>query len=356
MLSEYILDKLSAYYKVSEFPTLHSMIEDWSHKRPLLGLRILDSTPVFRNTLLKYSALLAGGAKLDIGISDDISRDDSVVDFLQSQGIHIVTPQEANETYDIVMDCGAIFSSTVSRYGYVELTRSGVPKYEQLGVKVFAADSGVIKRIETILGTGEGYFRAMAELGYTDWRGARLTIFGSGKVGSGIILQAHHLGANITVVTDPPTLCQNYRKMCNHVVDYRDTEAVIEALSKSNAVVTATGLSSVIERYVNADFFSDKNILLANMGVEDEYGESISSDMILNHKSALNFMLEEPTHLKYIDATMSLHNLGALWLFEHSDCSGVILPPSDMEQQLLDITREFGEIGDDLKEILDNNI
>jgi adenosylhomocysteinase len=215
------------------------------------------------------------------------------------------------------------------------------------------ADSGVIKRIETILGTGDGYFRAMAELGYEDWSGVRLTVFGSGKVGCGIILQAHRLGARINVVTDPATLSLKYRALCHQVVDYRDAQRVVEVLSESDAVVTATGKCSVVEQYVDKQFFNDKKCLLANMGVEDEFGEAIPADMVLNGKSALNFMLEEPTHLKFIDATMALHNLGALYLVENKDLSGVILPPEQMEQGLLDTTRRFGEIGDILNNIFD---
>ena len=89
------------------------------------------------------------------------------------------------------------------------------------------------------------------------------------------------------------------------------------------------------------------------MGVEDEFGEAIPAEMVLNGKSALNFMLEEPTHLKFIDATMALHNLGALHLVENKDLSGVILPPEQMEQGVLDTTRKFGEIGDILNNIFD---
>ena len=353
MRTEDLLGKVSECYNKTQYPALHEQIESWAASRPLAGLRILDSTPVFRNTLLKYAALIAAGAELEVGISDEISRDESIVQFLSENGVEVVTPGERGRTYDVVMDCGAVFSAMESRYGYVELTRSGVPKYEELGARVFMADSGIIKRIETILGTGDGYFRAMAELGYRNWSGVRLTIFGSGKVGSGIILQAHSLGACINVVTDPVTLSPKYRELCHQVVDYRDAQRVVEVLSESDAVVTATGRCSVVEQYVDAQFFNEKKCLLANMGVEDEFGATIPDDMVLNRKAALNFMLEEPTHLKFIDATMALHNLGALHLVENKDLSGVMLPPEQMEQRLLETTRKFGEIGDILNNIFD---
>lgn len=52
--------------------------------------------------------------------------------------------------------------------------------------------------------------------------------------------------------------------------------------------------------------------LIANMGVEDEFGPEVPAERVLNAKSPLNFVLEEPTHLKYIDPTMALDNYGAL--------------------------------------------
>ncbi|MBR4999493.1 MAG: hypothetical protein IKY11_01005, partial [Rikenellaceae bacterium] len=128
MRPEDLLKYVSECYTATQYPTLHEQMKVWSATRPLAGLRILDSTPVFRNTLLKYAALLAGGAELEVGISEYISRDASVVEFLQSNGVAVVEPNECRGVYDVVMDCGAIFADVPTRYGYVELTRSGMPK------------------------------------------------------------------------------------------------------------------------------------------------------------------------------------------------------------------------------------
>ena len=43
------------------------------------------------------------------------------------------------------------------------------------------------------------------------------------------------------------------------------------------------------------------------MGVEDEYGPNVPASRVLAEKKPLNFILEEPTHLKYIDASLALH-------------------------------------------------
>ena len=52
-------------------------------RRPLSGFSVLDATPVFRNTLLKYRALLAAGAELSVGVSDVVAKDPRIVDKLK---------------------------------------------------------------------------------------------------------------------------------------------------------------------------------------------------------------------------------------------------------------------------------
>ena len=107
---------------------------------------------------------------------------------------------------------------------------------------MYVADSGRIKRIETCLGTGESYFRAMAQLGYSKWQGKSVVIFGSGKVGSGLITYAHRYGSRITVVTRPGEITDRIRVLCDVVIDASDGIAIAEAVSQANAVVTATGV------------------------------------------------------------------------------------------------------------------
>ena len=51
-------------YQESEYPALKEQMQHWSKKSPLDGMQLLDATPVYRNTLLKYLALIAAGAQL----------------------------------------------------------------------------------------------------------------------------------------------------------------------------------------------------------------------------------------------------------------------------------------------------
>lgn len=42
-------------------------------------------------------------------------------------------------------------------------------------------------------------------------------------------------------------------------------------------------------------------VLLANMGVEDEWGPEIPKNRLLNEGRPLNFILPDPTQMRYID-------------------------------------------------------
>ena len=339
---------ITSTYREDEYPVSLHQTREWSRTLPLKGLTVLDATPVFRNTLVKHRALVAAGAQLIAGISDVMPRDEKIVDLLRSQGIPVMHPDDRPANVDIILDCAASFSAWQPRIGFVELTRSGVEKFSHVDKPVFVADNGRIKRIETCLGTGESYYRAMKQLGYDDWKDRKLIVFGCGKVGTGIIMYAHKLGARVTVVTDPSSVTEQIRTFAVDIIDYRNTAQVVRALGDAYAVVTATGIAHALEGNCPAEALLHSPALLANMGVEDEYGPSIPSQRVLMEKKTLNFILDEPTHLKYIDATMALHNAGALYLATHLEARGLIEPQPELEEHLLEICRLNGCISDEL--------
>lgn len=341
-------------YEEAEHPALSEQRARWQKERPLEGLRLLDATPVYCNTLLKYQALLAAGAQLTVGISHVMAHDEHIVRLLQECGIPVCAAESCSgeQPFDLILDCAGAFAHLIPRIGYVELTRSGSDSYRQNSRPVFFADGGKIKRIETCLGTGESYFRAMRQLGYDSWSGRRLVLFGCGKVGSGILFQAHRLGVKTTVVSDTECLPPYAEKYAAEIIDYRDLSHVAAALQGAYAVVTATGVRNALAQ-VPAKALTECGALLANMGVEDEFGPHIPPEAVLNGKKTLNFILKEPTRVRYIDATMALHNAGAVYLKEqHLPLTyAFILPPEAIETEILAATRCAGLLGDELKYI-----
>lgn len=382
MLFDEIIDDT---YEVSEYPALAGLTQEWSETRPFAGLRVLAATPVFRNTLVQYRALLAGGADLSVGISNDSDAgaempcDSGIVALLRESNIPVVGLQEAlkaepcGEGFDLILDCAGQFSVCRPKYGFVELTRSGVQFYENSEKPVYVADSGIVKRIETSLGTGEGYVRALLQLGYGNagrngadaggagaaFAGKSFVVFGSGKVGQGIVLQLLREGAHVQVVTDKARGVSPFLDANDvPVTDCNDLKSVVALVSAADFVVTATGVKGALDRpELTAALLSSKAVL-ANMGVEDEYGSSVPTGRVLAEKKPLNFILEEPTHLKYIDASLALHGaLGELLVREAADASdkknaGPMDPPSELEQRILSMTMQDGLIGPEIAEML----
>ena len=377
MLFDEIIDDT---YEVSEYPALAGLTQEWSETSPFAGLRVLAATPVFRNTLVQYRALLAGGAELSVGIaagSDagaEMPCDVGVVELLRESGIPVLNLKDVLEAesrgqgFDLILDCAGQFSACHPRFGFVELTRSGVQFYENSEKPVYVADSGIVKRIETSLGTGEGYVRALAQLGYgsadagsdgATFAGKSFVVFGSGKVGQGIVLQLLRLSAIIMVVTDTSRGANPFLEANDvPVTDCRDVDAVIALVRNADFVVTATGVKGALDRVELADALNKSNAVLANMGVEDEYGPGVPCARVLAEKKPLNFILEEPTHLKYIDASLALHAaLGELLLQEAAregtnKNAGPMDPPTELEQRILSLTMDNGLIGEELCEML----
>ena len=327
-------------YSGPEYPVLGAFSREWAFSRPFEGLRVLAATPVFRNTLLQYRALLAGGANLVVGIAGSgkdcagadaagaaMPCDLGIVDVLRENGIPVIGVQEALEMeaagcgFDLILDCAGQFSACHPRFGFVKLTRSGVQFYENSEHPVYVADSGIVKRIETCLGTGEGYVRALAQLGHDFDDGKKFVVFGSGKVGQGIVLQLLRSGANVQVVTDCSRGSNAFLDANGvPVTDCNDLDAVAALVRDADFVVTATGVKGALDRPQIVEALLASDAVLANMGVEDEYGPGVPATRVLAEKKPLNFILEEPTHLKYIDASLALHAaLGELLVQESAN-------------------------------------
>ena len=406
---------LNDAYEKREYPALSAFFAEWSGTRPFRALRVLVATPVFRNTLLEYRALIAGGADLVVGVAGGMPCDPGIVEVLRGNGIPVIGLQEALEmearcaesgdcAFDLILDCAGQFSACHPRFGFVELTRSGVQFYEKCEHPVYVADSSVVKRIETCLGTGEGYVRALAQLGYdfcldsgtdgsldagrdgsldagrdtldsgTDGApsgGKKFIVFGSGKVGQGIVLQLLRSGADVHVVTDSSQGANPFLDANGvPVTDCNDLDAVASLVRGADFVVTATGVKGALDRPQVVEALLASGAVLANMGVEDEYGPNVPASRVLAEKKPLNFILEEPTHLKYIDASLALHAaLGELLVNEArgSGEGGAVYgkggaganknagpqdPPSELEQRILSMTMQNGVIGPELCEML----
>ncbi len=343
-LQEYLLP----LYPAEEWPCLLAQAEEWSRTRPLEGLRILDATPLYRNTLGKFMALLAAGAELYVPWRSALPAAPEVRAMLPQFGIR--TAAKGDDFFDIVLDCAGQCNRLTPTLGTCELTRSGVARYERAHFPVFLADSGRIKRLETVLGTGESFFRAMEKLGHNQMAGRRLVVVGYGKVGRGVVYYALKRGMKVTVADQ----LDKHAELPAGVdfVSTLDTEDLNEAVLHAWCVVTATGHISALRRKLRAAEVTDAPVLLANLGVEDEFGPEIAESRVLGNKKPINFILDEPTRMRYIETTMALHNACALELLTEDLPHKCLLPCEDTEDRLLAIARSRGVIAAEIDEVL----
>ncbi len=340
-----ILEYSRPVYRPEEYPALGSQLAEWRTSRPLAGVRILDGTPLFANTLLKFVPLLAAGAELTAATHDAIPRDPALIPLLERWGIPHVHNARSG-AYDCILDCGGVHAGLEPRLGFAELTRSGYYHYRTARKPVILVDDSRIKAIETCLGTGEGFLRGMKQLGHTDFKGRSLVIFGFGKVGRGVAFYARREGAVITAVDEPGTEVPPGVTL----VSRHDRDAVRAAVRSSWCVVTVTGIANAMQGNGAAEELLYGSQLVAAMGVENEWGDELPPERILNRNVPLNFMLAEPTRLRYIDPTMALSNAAALELVRGGLPGGLQKIDSEVENRYWQIVEKNGLIADELKE------
>ncbi|MBO5822033.1 MAG: hypothetical protein J6R86_03375 [Lentisphaeria bacterium] len=342
-MTDKLYQYLTQFYRPEEFPALYAQAEKWRKTRPLADRAIYDATPVFRNTMVKYYALLCAGAQLTVGVGAHIPCDENICRMLTEFGIKFAGDAEKTLTYDVVADCAGASRQVKARYGYVELTRSGLEYYADWKQPVFSADSGVLKKLETVLGTGEGFLRAMKQLGYDDFQNRNVLIFGGGKVGRGVAHYAASAGAQVTVADLKTVELPSGIRFVNAA----DTHTVKKCIADAWCIVSVTGLAGALKMW--ADDFVSSSALIANMGVEDEFGAALPASRVLNNKHPLNFILDEPTHLKYIDATMALNNYGIEKLIFDTLPCGINLPPAELEKSIVADIKNGGIIAAEME-------
>ena len=341
---EAIKNFLGKCYEAAEYPALAHQFALWSAEKPLTGKKILDGTPVFANTLLKYMNLLAAGADLTVGYCESIPYDEKIIEFLQRIGVKCVYNCSEVGYFDCILDCNAVYRNLRPRYGFVELTRSGAYHFAGIDAPVINVDDSRIKAIETCLGTGEGFLRAMNHLGY-DVKNKKIVVMGCGKVGRGVVFYAGRAGAEVVAVDDPAMVskCVNGRLLSRF-----DHAAVLAELRQAWCVVCCTGQAGALADTDYINILNSGSQLMVNMGVEDEWGTQIPPERVFNNKQPLNFILKEPTLLRYIDPTMALHSQAAVELIKNKCPAGICQIAQDVHDAYWQIVEKNGMIAEEL--------
>ncbi len=335
------LDRLSNYfsqYSEHTAPFMHQQRREWAISQPLKGLRVLHHVPVVANTVLKIVCLLEAGAIITVtNPSSFMTADKTTVEDLQQAGIRYAEDLDSlkNEEFDIYFDCGAQLYQALGnpKIGAIELTGSGDHYYRQqsLNFPVISIDPTLTKQLETVFGCAESCHAALLQLTNVNPSQKSWLVFGFGKIGRGLAYFCVQHHAMVTVVDS----CEKQRAAATALgivaIDPNDLGELQKALNKVDIVVTATGKKSIMEQYPRHWF---KGKILGNMGVYDEYGPNFAKEEVLNSKEPLNFVLNDPTPMQYIDPEFYIHNIAALF-FENDLKNGVNELPEQVDREIV---------------------
>lgn len=311
------IEKLQQFNSAYEgdYPFLLELSSTWTARRPLEGLRVLHNIPLTHETMLKLEPLYRAGADVTVTHLDlpGLEPKQECVDLLREAGADVeIDHSKIQGEYDFALDCCAqipAMENVTIRKGYVELTQSGTPVYSTLetDLPIYSIDESKLKCLEGMFGTGEACVRAIKQFVETDLKDKKFVLFGYGKVGRGIVRYLLPEAASITVVDTNDTYLEQAAAAGLTAVKNTEKQKILEAINNSFAVITATGHPSLIEEMFAPSDIAD-NIHLINMGADDEYGDSFPAERIVARKAPLNFMLDAPTTIYFIDPIFMAHN------------------------------------------------
>ncbi len=314
-----MLSRINSAYPEKHIHFLSKMSREWGNKKPLQGLRILHNLLNSFETLQKLEPLLLAGADLTVTSADwaSIPMQQEVEDLIAQCDIRFV-PNYADlkGEFDIGMDCAARILSMKNvkiKHGVVELTQAGAQIYKSVKTPfpVISIDDSFLKNLECMYGTGEAFIRAFCDLTKEDINGKKFILLGYGKIGQGLAKYLSRYSCDVIVFEKSIFAINLALKRGLEAYPIEDSRAqLLEQASTAFAIVTATGVPSILSKYLTAKDVGQS--YLANMGVDDEIGLNFQAESrILFNKFPINFSLKHPTLMRYLDPIFYAHNLAA---------------------------------------------
>jgi adenosylhomocysteinase len=325
-------------YPQQQAPFLYRQYQKWSANKPLQGLRILHHVPLVQNTLLKIACALAAGADVVVTQPSFVRPCKLSQEILAKNNIQFVSnlSQLTNEKFDIFLDCGAELFQHLSApaIGAIELTGTGDQLYRQskINFPVISIDRSLTKQLETIFGTAVSAFTALKKLMGDALEKKSWMIFGFGKIGRGLAYCCKQNKNPFVVVDRTESAKIKCEELGIKYIDANDLKSIEQQLQKTDIVITATGQPSILSIYPKK-WFAEKT--LATMGIIDEFGELFSPNEILNEKRPINFILEDPTPIEYIDPELFVHNEMIIHLLNSSLKPGIHDMPKKFDQLMI---------------------
>jgi two-component system, OmpR family, aerobic respiration control sensor histidine kinase ArcB len=305
-----VLQEVRKHFSSKDIFLLTGLINKLNKEKPYQGMRIIYNAHMTLSSLVQIEALLASGAEVIATVGEGLRCDPAAMSILAKSKLPFIPFSELrNERCDFALDCCAKLLGRVHpTYGVVELTQTGIVKYSntELAYPVISVDDTKVKTIETLFGTGDGFVRGFRKAVNAGLHHKKFVLFGYGKVGQGIVRALSGLTQKIIVIEQDIAKVQEAIEAGLIAYPIYDKEIIQKYLAEAFCVVTATGEKGMMSSYFERSEVAAK--YLANMGSEDEWGEKFSQEEILNKKLAINFCLEQPTRVLFLDPIFYAQN------------------------------------------------
>jgi adenosylhomocysteinase len=243
------------------FPIMPRLGNRWAATRPFEGMTIGVSAHLTTLTATLVRELALGGGQWVLCGASEATTDQGVVHLLRDNGVNVYTTGSREDYHlqvlahepSLVADVGADLIGTLVKRrpsqaaelkGAVEVTKSGVNRMRRLDIPfpVININDGQLKpAIENRHGVGEGLWHSVQALTGMHLSGRRVCVIGYGPVGRGVAAYARAAGANVEIVEQDPV-----RRLIAHY-DGFPAPSLLDCLSRTSIVVTATGASSVLK-------------------------------------------------------------------------------------------------------------
>jgi hypothetical protein len=131
----------------------------------------------------------------------------------------------------------------------------------------------------------------------------------------------------------------------------KDIEAIKILLGSTNCAITATGVKNCISQHLSLSHFHTVEYLV-NMGTHDEWGPSFPKDRILFNKRPLNFMLDYPTKVCYLDPIFAVLACATIDIMDYEQAQQFIIkkPNTATEKKVLNTWLENNHLHQNMKE------
>lgn len=331
------------YQDPKEIPFLLKMRSDWLKTKPLNKMRILNNTPLTLDTLCKVDVLLQAGAIVTLTRTKSIRPliEEKTYPYISELGIEYVPEHDMligrDNEFDFILDCSAEIANIVKpRKGIIELTQSGTHIYRNLKaqVPIISVDDSKLKNLETFLGTADGFLRAFKLFSPSPITQGPVIIFGYGKVGSGIAHSLLKEMKEITIIDISPKALEMAKEKGLNAISFFEKVETNAAISRALTIITASGVKNLISDNYLSSLFEKK--ILANAGAEDEFGSNFSDEQILANKQPINFLLSNPTKMRYLDLIFYAHNLECQMILDQQLKPGYHPFSLEMDSQILE--------------------